>query len=479
MQDTFNTRLAVVASIATLAACCALAYGVIAFDVKAIAALGILLAIIACISWPFVGLLALVGTVPIEALVTGDGSIPLLKGLAAVVAVAWGGRFLMKRRHWPPRLPVGCNGATLLLLFLAAASAMWAIYPMDALSGAFSLVQLVLLGVIVADMAVNWKRLDHLLSFFVLGGLIAAVATIADFYVFGAKRAGDGVSGGINGTAAVLVSILPFAPYVATRAAGLWARGVGSAYILLAPVAIMVTFSRSGWLMLLALGGFFGVKWIKHKGMGQKIVVCAALIVLAVIAPKDAIVERASSIREIVATSQDGTSGVADSRGYHYEVGREMLSDAPLWGMGYNNYPRAFRFIYQFRVPGSEKFYSSLRSPHSSYIGIAAELGALGVLCWMSVMAMQAAILVRARKYLRATPGMRSGISLPNAALAALLMQVGFCVTTTVHLTKTFWIVTGLIGAIGFLSRGSYLSWRLSESADSPYRVAPEPVESV
>lgn len=464
MTDTSTSRGLLALSVVILIACAALAYGVIAFDVKAIAALGVLLAIVGCATWPFVGLLALVGTVPIEALATGDGSIPTLKGLAAIVAGAWGVRVLLKGRAWPPRLPVGCNGATVVLIALAAASAMWAMYPGDVLKGVVSLLQLVVLGVIVADMALSWNRLDRLISFLVFGGVIAAVATIGDFYLFGAKRAGDGIAGGINGTAAVLVSILPFAPYVAGSARSLVVKSIGFAYMVLAPVAVMVTFSRSAWLMLLMLTTAFGLKVIKHNGVRGMLAVSAAMILLAAMAPKDAVVDRAASIVQVITAAQDDASGVEDSRSYHYEVGREMLSDAPFWGVGYNNYPRAFRYVYQFRVPGSRRFYSSLRSPHSTYVGIGAELGAVGIVCWLSVMGMLAAALFSARNYLRSTPGTKMGMSLRNAALAALVTQAGFCLTTTVHMTKMFWIVAGIIYAIGFLSRVSYASFYAREA---------------
>ena len=89
-------------------------------------------------------------------------------------------------------------------------------------------------------------------------------------------------------------------------------------------------------------------------------------------------------------------------------------------GVGYGNYGYFFRDEYQFQVPGADKLYGSVRSPHSAYLGIAADLGAIGLAVWLLLLGLCATSAIRT--WLRArVAGVRDMLPL----IEALVLMIG------------------------------------------------------
>ena len=70
---------------------------------------------------------------------------------------------------------------------------------------------------------------------------------------------------------------------------------------------------------------------------------------------------------------------------HHWLGAIEIFNDHPVLGVGYENYGQAFLTTYQFEVPQKwvQRVYTTLRSPHSSILGLLAELGLIGTAVWV------------------------------------------------------------------------------------------------
>jgi hypothetical protein len=99
----------------------------------------------------------------------------------------------------------------------------------------------------------------------------------------------------------------------------------------------------------------------------------------------DRIMERASTIGPYIASTlnPDPDNPISSGRGYHIRVGLAIAKDHPIAGVGYLNYGWYFVRQYQFEVGGRERLFTSPRSPHSSHVGILADLGLIGFTLWL------------------------------------------------------------------------------------------------
>ncbi len=89
------------------------------------------------------------------------------------------------------------------------------------------------------------------------------------------------------------------------------------------------------------------------------------------------------------------------ARGYHLLVGLEIFADHPVLGVGYGNYGDYFLHDYQFEVEGMSKLWGSRRSPHSSNIGILADLGLVGLALWLFLLGVGLYAVFRAWRTMR------------------------------------------------------------------------------
>jgi hypothetical protein len=139
------------------------------------------------------------------------------------------------------------------------------------------------------------------------------------------------------------------------------------------------------------------------------------------------------------------------ARGYHLLVGLEIARDHPLIGVGYGNYGHSFRDEYQFQVPGAPKLYGTVRSPHSSLVGIAADLGAIGLAVWLLLQGLCAASALRAWRWAR-TGHIHALVPFLEALLLMLgLMVIVYGLYSPNQGDKLLWLVMAACIAAGYV----------------------------
>jgi O-antigen ligase len=447
----------------TLAAL-ALALGVPLYGTTVLALASGLVICFVLLTQPLLGLYLLVITLPIEELLPSVNGATGTRVLGMVVFGMWGAHKLLRRESWMPLLKPLLVQVSLLLLVWVLASAFWANDRGRVFQGLFTQLQLLLFAVLIIDVTTSWERVEWVVKLLVLAGIISAYFTVNQYFVLGVKRAGDGVAGGVNFTASSLVTLMPLAFYlIQGQKRKLWSL-LALIYTGLGAVAIAVTFSRSSYLLLAMIIAIYYVHMARRQSSRRWLLVLTLLVLLAAsYLPQEAIVGRTESIlpaTEAWLQTLSGEAQQAEVRGYHWRVGLEMFNDSPILGVGYNNFGTEF-LHYQFQVEGSTLLYSTPRSPHSSFVGILADLGLVGLALWLAILAVAVRNLSRAWGSLtrQAATAAQAGrelalkrLRLTQALSYMFLLQLFYSWALNSHQNKNFWLVLALTVVVGQLA---------------------------
>lgn len=397
---------------------------------------------------PVLGLLALLFTVPIEATLMIPGGGTLSKALAILVLAAWVANKLLRRESWMSVLGSRVFLSAVVFLAFAMASRLWATYQTGFNSTFLRVVLLFGLGVLAMDLVRTWSQAAWVVKVLVAGGLVAAALTLGQYFgEAGVRRAGGGISGGINATAILLVTLTPFAfSLVRSPEKGAW-RVVGLAYLALGVVAVGVTLSRMSFLVLglLLVVEFWQMLWSRRGRFALVLLLLFGVPAFLHFMPLETLVQRAQTIGPYVQSTLRGDQGglyELSGRGYHLQVGLAIFRDHPWLGAGFNNYGRSF-LTYQFAVPGTGHLFLRPRSPHSTYVGILADLGVVGTGLWLVLLGFAVANLKAAWSGLAARKGSFEFL-LVRAVTLAFLVQLSYGFYENVHFDKLWWILLGL-----------------------------------
>lgn len=416
---------------------------------------------------PILGVLVLAFVIPLENLVeiensvlgdSFDSGLSWVRVIGMVVFGAWGLQRVINRQSWSRILSASILWPALLFLLLAGASLMWVVESEIAIEDLLTTVQLLALVLLVVDVVDSRVRLEWVVRMLVLGGLVMLGLTLAQGFlpqlsIVGEQhnvRAGGSISGGVNDTANYIVLITPLAFYMLrARAAHMW-RMLGLTYVVLAPLGVTETFSRIGFVIFPMV--FASQVWDMAMERRRNIAYIAAggLIaggMLVATVDWDAVLDRVDTIGPGIKGTEG--EGVDTSRMHHWLGAIAIFDDHPLVGVGYGNYGVHFRDTYQYLVPDKwvVRFYTSQRSPHSSFLGLLAELGLIGTLAWLWLIA--TAIIGALRSWI-ATPraNRESHRVLSQAVFFSLCAYLLYSVFAEVHLDKLLWLLLGLASVL-------------------------------
>lgn len=438
-----------------LAVITALATGAIAFAASDRSAVVFLLlpalaVVVALIARPDLGLLLLAATIPVQAAVMIADQVTAPKLIGLVVTGAWFLQKLLRRESWMPILANGTLWIGLILLALAAASLFWGDVTPKTQRQIILLAQLIVLCVLVSDLASSWTLIDRTVKLLVLGAFAAGVLIIAQFALGGVRRAGEGVTGGsVNSAARVMVIVLPFAFYLIRGAQRRGWRLLGTAFVFVATAAVVTTFSRTSFLFLPPVLGFYYFRTLKDRKRLPWLVVpiFAGLLALPFV-PRERLAYRIATIAPYLSATvgQRESGEVSSGRGYHMRIALAIFADHPVLGSGYGSYGENF-LEYQWNLPGAHKVYLSPRSSHGSHAGLLAELGAAGLLLWLGLFAAMARGLIRIWRGRLAAPYTNQG-ELVVAFAVVMTLNLAYGFAADLHQDKLFWLLVGLCIAV-------------------------------
>lgn len=416
---------------------------------------------------PMIGVLLLAFIIPLQNMLASGSGLTAVKLLGMFVFGAWILKKLHTRSSWRHIFSTRLFIAAVGFLGYALASVLWAQFPDDAYVPLMQLFQMLLFTVLIIDLIDSWQNLDRLVKTVVLAAFIAAVLTIEQFFVGGVRRAGENVGGGVNTTATLLVVVIPFAFYLLRSKRNTVWRPVAIAYVVVAIIGVAVTFSRMNLLMLpVIIAAQYWGTLRSGKGRAWLLILTCVIVLALSFVPLELVQSRVETIGPYLeATFSDGQDYAAETtsgRGYHLKVGYNIFSDNPVLGVGYHNYGAHFLYNYQFLVSGGDRVWSSKRSPHSSHVGLLAELGFVGVLLWLALMGVALRNLIRAWWQTSRTKPSAPFFMIEAVTYAYLAQILAYGWYTNIHSEKFFWMLLGVSVVIRRLAGTSHIHEQLT-----------------
>lgn len=474
-MSTRSNSMATAVTVATLVSAAVLGIAISLFGWRA---LGVALAVgggLTVLANPFLGLLLFVATVPLNNLVFSAGGASSLKLLGAGVFFAWLLRKIAHRESWKTVLSSGVLLASILFLALILASMLWARYPLAARTGFRSIALMIALAIMVVDLADSRARQLAIVKVIVVSAALAIAITLYQSQVVGVRRAGGDVAGDVNTTATMIMTCLPLAFYLLRSGGTFGWRLLGMSFVPLAVLGVVVTYSRFNLLLIVpTIVVLYALTLREGRSTGWLLTLTvSASAAGALLVPWDKLLERAETIQPYIAQTMqyDEGDGTVSGRGYHLRIALAIALDHPIIGVGYLNYGYYFIEEYQYQVPGAPQVYSTPRSPHSSYPGIAADLGVFGLSLWVTVLGLGLIGVVRAWRRSGQTGDSRSTSLAESLAIALGLHIFAYGWYLPNQHSKILWVILGMSVAIDRLAinrDGSGVTTIALESPRSP-----------
>jgi O-antigen ligase len=385
--------------------------------------------------WPLLPLLAFAAMIPVEEMVVinGVGTFTRLAGILFALAYA------------APRLsrlslsviPVGGWA----FIAWSALSLGWAASPPVAWSGLFTLAQLFLVALLVANLVAEQPDVVHpLLWTYGASAAVTAVIAVGLYVEQGVAQTRAAAIAGQDPAqfAAILLPALAFGLHETISGRH---RIPAALIALVAAMAIVVSGTRGAWLG----AGVMFLVLLAHLDLRKRFATLASLAVLALVillipGVATLVAERAGS------ALSSGGEGRTDI----WTVGLLIYSHSPVVGFGYANFPVVYT-LNLVRASGvaSLSAYVQGRGPHNLIVGTLVELGPLGV---VMLAVLFAPLLIR-RGWGRDWPAVQG-------ALASLLTVAMFLDVLADR--KQVWLVIGLAAGLQAARR------RLSSAGPQP-----------
>lgn len=243
------------------------------------------------------------------------------------------------------------------------------------------------------------------------------------------------VLGDPNDLALVLMFPVAFAAsLVLTKGVGKYARLLGVVSVLILFLAVLATQSRGGLLGIMAIFGVYGYRRIKSKVVffGGGAVAAMLLFVAAGIS------DRSSGGAE-----EEGIDASAMGRLYAWEAAFGMAVHNPLTGVGLNN----FYSNYYFYSPHWDGLNHAV---HSTWFGVLAETGFLGLIVFITTIIMLVRTATRSLKKIEANldqvdPAIQATAQAVHSGLIGTIVSATFL---TQGFTWPIYILVALVVAV-------------------------------
>ena len=378
------------------------------------------------IRWPLLSLFVFVALIPIEESVniTGFGTLSRWAGIvfAAVYALPRMGRLV------PGALPL----AGWAYAGWAVLSLTWALDSGTTQSQLQTLIQLVIVGFLIADVVLHDSTIVRLLLWvYSISAAVTAAIGIVVYLIGGAVE--DGRIAAIAGQnpaqfATLLLPALIFGLHEVLQGRRVLAAG---SVALLCTAGIALSGTRSVWLAATVVIAFL---LLPRLGIRRAVLALGVLGVLAVATLQIPGVATLVADRTETAASTGG-AGRTDI----WSVGIRIIESSPVIGVGYANFPVAFTSAF-VRSANVTEAVGTGEGPHNIVVGTAGELGIVGLI----LLALFIVPLIARR-------GWGPDGLLVQAILASLMIDALFI--DIVGNRKQVWLAIGLAAGLAYLAK--------------------------
>jgi O-antigen ligase len=390
--------------------------------------------------------LAMFATVTFFVLIPGIGasfvSIVKLAGLALLLSVGRkiGGRTLLQDH------PL-VGSVAIALVTWAFASALWAPDVGRARGRAFTLLLSLVLVFIVYSAVRRPRHARWLVHGYIMGAVLSAVVG----FVTPAPAEGDAarLSGGIgdpNELALVLVPGLALAFFALPGARGTVERWLLVAAAGVIAISLLETGSRGG---LVALAVMFVAALILGGRLRARVL--ASLLAFAALG---AVYFVFAAPSQVAARVTHFTAGGGSGRTDLWAIARQVAHDHPLTGVGIGNFVQVERSYVSrtTNLPAIDLVLDQTHVVHNTYLELLAELGPIGLGCFLAVVAAALGLDWRAvRTFARA--GQTDLELIARGVIVGLCGMLAASVFLSAEYEKQLWLLLGFAAALAGVAR--------------------------
>lgn len=384
-----------------------------------------------------------------------EGLVPrtiALIGLAiAVVELAVG------RARIPPTGPLWWASSYALLV---VASGWWAVDVSATVTGLWSLVVGLAVGLICAALVTTRADLRVVLGAFVVaGGAVGVLALVA--LIGGAAERATGAQGDPNIFALYQLLAIPFVLVALAEADRRRSRWLLAAIVAILVVSVAASLSRGGLIALavpailvLAAPHALGLV-IRRRSL---FIGLAGVVIVACMTFSDPLLTRFEGGKE------EETAG--SGRLNEWRAAWTSIQERPLLGLGHGGFIARSNALVR-RTPGVDLRRFRIRNEglraHSVYIETAAELGAVGLALLLGLLTSTALALRRAMLRARA-----AGLGLVSRMAYATLVALATWAVASAFLStgssSSLWVLVGLSLALAALAESAHVRLRANSS---------------
>jgi O-antigen ligase len=310
--------------------------------------------------------------------------------IIVLIPIAW---FLARSRPWSPLL-------TVQVLFLAQNAAA---VPFASNNYSAYFATRMIFGCVSIAVGLSWLMSNRDGTRRLMWAWLLVMAYVAGWAVTHGGRGPGGFLGDENDLALACVTAFPLAFYGFEFMRG-WRRFACLGFAVLLAVAVVVSFSRGGFLGL-AAGGLYCFIASRHKLRDLALLLVAALAFVG-LAPQSYLDE----LETIVSGSQQGT---AESRRFLWTTATRMWQQNPVLGVGGLNFSwqvGRYQPRDDFLSPAYQERDWSGTTTHSLYYQMLAEQGTVGMALLAAMVLLHFRTLWRLRRDLRRIPGLHPDV---------------------------------------------------------------------
>ena len=286
-----------------------------------------------------------------------------------------------------------------------------------------SFVKTVLMYVVVTGAVRGSRDVERLAAIYLLGATIYAAVVITRFDLGSGDnwRLGHLYYYDANDFATFAVTAMPLALYFLHTAPRLRTRMLAAAALGILCLAFVYTGSRGGFVALLAMSAFV---LIRYSTISLRWRVGATVLVAAVLL--GAASERYWTQMSTILSDADYNHTDESGRLQIWRRGLGYILDNPIFGVGPHNFQAAEGMLSEFSDRQQRGIGVRWNAPHNTYLQAAAELGILGLIIFICVIASAFAALRRSNARERALQ--RGGLARNRLAPALTASLIGFVV---------------------------------------------------
>ena len=245
-----------------------------------------------------------------------------------------------------------------------------------------------------------------------------------------------------NRYAQIMLMLVPLGLFMAIgersrlrRLLALGAAGVTS-------LGVALTFSRGAAIgFVLLFGIMFLMGYLKWKHM-LAVVLGVAIVLAAVPVYAERLTELVAVSESVGSTGIDEADGAIQSRVTEGLAALLAWADHPIVGVGPGQFPQYYR---QYADVVGIRVLARDRESHNLYLGMAAELGLIGLTVFLIIVGLTLRDLARARSAIRAKDPLMSDIA--TGFLLAILAYLTTGIFLHMSFIRYFWLMLGLAAA--------------------------------